>query len=175
MTNKEFWKSISTIINNGFDKDGMIKLEDYAEQFFNKQLLFKRYSPSEQHGCATGGSFHVVASILAGAETPTNQLTAPEGSFKRDCQRAEAQAAVIEQWAKTIGCWVDGVDKDFEQTFGEQLAEGGEAHVSCRAASGDVPKSRAPWRSTRPSSCSTNRSQASIRSLSKTSRASSLR
>ena len=46
---------------------------------------------------------------------------------------------------------------------------------SCRAASGDVPKSPAPWRSTRPSSCSTNRSQASIRSLSKTSRASSLR
>ena len=129
MTNKEFWKSISTIINNGFDKDGIIKLEDYAEQFFNKQLLFKRYSPSEQHGCATGGSFHVVASILAGAETPTNQLTAPEGSFKRDCQRAEAQAAVIEQWAKTTGCWVDDVDKDFEQTFGEQLAEGGEAHV----------------------------------------------
>ncbi len=33
--------------------DGIIKLEDYAEQFFNKQLLFKRYSPSEQHGCAT--------------------------------------------------------------------------------------------------------------------------
>ena len=129
MTNKDFWQSISTIINNGFDKDGIIKLEDYAEQFFNKQLFFKRYSPSEQHGCATGGSFHVVASILAGAETPTNQLTAPEGSFKRDCQRAEAQAAVIEQWAKTTGCWVDGVDKDFEQTFGEQLAEGGEAHV----------------------------------------------
>ena len=97
MTNTEFWRSISAIISNGFDKDGIIKLEDYAEQFFNKQLLFKRYSPSEQHGCATGGSFHVVASILAGAETPTNQLTAPEGSFKRDCQRAEAQAAVIER------------------------------------------------------------------------------
>lgn len=39
MTNKDFWQSISTIINNGFDKDGIIKLEDYAEQFFNKQLL----------------------------------------------------------------------------------------------------------------------------------------
>ena len=121
MTNTDFWKSISTIITNGFDKDGIIKLEDYAEQFFNKQLLFKRYTPSEQHGCATGGSFHVVASILAGAETPTNQLTAPEGSFKRDCQRAEAQAAVIEQWAKTTGCWVDGVDKAFEQTTDDEI------------------------------------------------------
>lgn len=39
----------------------------------------------------------LLPSILSGAETPTNQLTAPEGSFKRDCQRAEAQAAVIEQ------------------------------------------------------------------------------
>ena len=109
-------KSISTIINNGFDKEGIIKLEDYAEYFFNKQLLFKRYSPSEQHGCATGGSFHVVASILAGAETPANQLSAPEGSFKRDCQRAEAQATVIEQWAKTRGCRVDSVDNVFRLT-----------------------------------------------------------
>ena len=92
MTNTEFWKSISIIINSGFDKDGIIKLEEYAEQFFNKQLLFKRYTPSEQHGCATGGSFHVVASLLAGAETPADQLTAPQGSFKRECQRAEAQA-----------------------------------------------------------------------------------
>ena len=58
------------------------KLEDYAEQFYNKQLLFKCYIPSEQHGCAAGGDFHIVASILAGAETPANQLTAPEGLFK---------------------------------------------------------------------------------------------
>ena len=78
---------------------GIIKLDEYAEQFFNKQLLFKRYTPSEQHGCATGGSFHVVASLLAGAETPANQLTASEGSFERECQRAEAQADVIEQWS----------------------------------------------------------------------------
>ena len=133
------WKPLAvwlpTIPSTSLDPESRLRIKRItpinrnAEQFFNKQLLFKRYSPSEQHGCATGGSFHVVASILAGAETPTNQLTAPEGSFKRDCQRAEAQAAVIEQWAKTTGCWVDGVDKDFEQTFGEQLAEGGEAHV----------------------------------------------
>ncbi len=30
MTNLEFWSSISTIISNGFDRDGIIKLEDYA-------------------------------------------------------------------------------------------------------------------------------------------------
>ena len=99
MTNTEFWESISIIINSGFDNDGIIKLDEYAEQFFNKQLLFKRYTPSEQHGCAAGGGFHVIASLLAGAETPANQLTASEGSFERECQRAEAQADVIEQWA----------------------------------------------------------------------------
>ncbi len=129
MTNHEFWTSIYAIINNGFDKDGILKLEDYAEQFISKQLLFKRYTPSEQHGCTAGGSFHVIASILAGAETPANKLTAAKGSFKRECQRAEAQATIIERWAKSTGCWIDHVDKAFEQTFGEQLAEGGEAHV----------------------------------------------
>ncbi len=129
MTNLEIWSSISTIISNGFDRDGIIKLEDYARQFFNKQLLFKRYTPIEQHGCATGGSFHVIASLLAGAETPTNQVVAPEGTFKRERQRAETQVTIIEQWAKSVGCWVDSIDKAFDQTFGEQLAEGGEAHV----------------------------------------------
>ena len=129
MSNREFWASISVIISNGFDDEGMIKLEQYAEQFIDRRLLFKRYTPFEQHGCAAGGSFHVIASILAGAETSADKLTAPEGSFKRECQRAEAQATVIEQWAKVAGCWVTNVERTFAHTFGEQLTEGGEAHV----------------------------------------------
>ncbi len=48
---------------------------------------------------------------------------------QRECQRAEAQATVIEQWAKVVGCWVANIEKAFEHTFGEQLAEGGEAHI----------------------------------------------
>ena len=129
MSNREFWESVSVIVRNGFDGDGMIKLEQYAEKFISKRLLFKRYTPFEQHGCAAGGGFHVIASILAGAETPADKLTAPECSFKRECQRAEAQATVIEQWAKVAGCWVANIEKAFEHTFGEQLAEGGEAHI----------------------------------------------
>ena len=84
MDNKDFWTSISAIIRNGFDREGLNKLEEYAKQFINGQLLFKRYTEDEQLGCAVGGTLHVIASILAGAEAPANQLTAPEHSFKRE-------------------------------------------------------------------------------------------
>lgn len=129
MNSRDFWASISSIINDGFDKEGIITLEQYAIQFVNKQLLFKRYTSFEQHGCAAGGGFHVVASILAGAETSADKVVAPAGSFERECQRGKAQQTVIEKWARKAGCWVDNVDKVFEQSFGKQLAEGGEAHV----------------------------------------------
>ena len=38
-----------------------------------------------------GGTIHVIASLLAGAEVDTDQLTAPEGSFKREQQLAKIQ------------------------------------------------------------------------------------
>lgn len=129
MTNSEFWKSISQIIDNKFIPEGLKQLEQYAQQFISGRLLFTRYTDNEQFGCAAGGTIHVIASILAGAETPADQLLAPEGSFKREQQRAAAQAAVIEQWARTVGCWTDNVDVEYERLFGEQLTEGGEAHV----------------------------------------------
>lgn len=129
MTNNEFWSSVSAIISNGFNNEDLVKLENYAEQFINRQLLFERYTQGEQYGCAEGGRLHVIVTILAGAETPADKLTAPRGSFKRECQRAEAQAAVLESWAKAAGCWVDDIDVAFEKSFGKQLAEGGEAHV----------------------------------------------
>ena len=52
MDNQEFWTSISTIILNGFDSEGKLKLEQYAKQFITGQLLFKRYTEDEQFGCA---------------------------------------------------------------------------------------------------------------------------
>jgi len=129
MNNQQFWESIATIINKGFDTEGLLKLELYAEQFISAKLIYKRYTPFEQHGCTEGGTLHVIASILAGAETPADQLTAPEGSFKREQQRAEAQSAVLEKWARTTGCWIDNVNHSLVRSFGEELAEGGEAHV----------------------------------------------
>ncbi len=37
MSNREFWESVSVIVRNGFDGDGMIKLEQYAEKFISKR------------------------------------------------------------------------------------------------------------------------------------------
>lgn len=48
----------------------------------NNSVLERSYindfSPSEQLGCVKGGTIHVIASLLAGAEVGTDQLTAPE-------------------------------------------------------------------------------------------------
>ena len=82
MTNHDFWMSISDIINEGFTSEGLAKLDDYAEQFSTGKILYKRFSPSEQYGCCEGGRIHVIASLLAGAEVGTDQLSAPKGSFK---------------------------------------------------------------------------------------------
>ena len=129
MSNQEFWNQINHIIARGFTSEGLAMLETYAKQLITGQLLFTRYTGDEQRGCATGGTLHVIASLLAGAEISPNKLTAPEGSFKREQQRAEAQTAAIESWARAVGCWTDNVDEAFNKLFGEQLAEGGEAHV----------------------------------------------
>ena len=100
MNNSDFWASIQAIIDAGFKPEGLIKLDRYAEQFISGQLVYKRVSPLEQHGCAAGGSNHVIASLLAGAGIDPSSLSAPEGSFQRERECAETQANRIEQWAK---------------------------------------------------------------------------
>ena len=100
MTNNDFWKHIETIIAQGFDAHGLKQLEEYAELFISGRLVYQRFSPLEQHGCAAGGSNHVIASLLAGAGIDPSSLSAPEGSFQRERECAETQAKRIEQWAK---------------------------------------------------------------------------
>ena len=129
MSNSEFWTSIDTIIAQGFNTSGLKLLEEYAELFISGRLVYQRFSPLEQHGCAAGGSNHVIASLLAGAGIDPSSLSAPEGSFQRERQCAETQANRIEQWSKAVGCWIDEVDKSLPALLGEQVAEGGEAHV----------------------------------------------
>ena len=125
-----FWNTIQEIIDDGFSSEGLSKLDDYAEQFITGGIIYKRFSPQEQHGCAQGGATHVVASILAGAEVATDSGS-PSGisDFKREQQCAETQAKRIEAWARKTGCWFDSVDERIQALFGEQIAEGGEAHV----------------------------------------------
>lgn len=129
MTNDEFWTSIKDIISDGFTSEGLTKLEDYAEKFSAGTLLYKRFSPSEHFGCYKGGRKNVIASLLAGAEVSPNQLTAPEGSFKREKQCGAIQEIRIEAWAKAAHCWIDNTNAFYERTLGEQIAQGGEAVV----------------------------------------------
>ena len=76
MNSADFWTSVRSIIAEGFTSEGLLKLNHYAEEFISGRLVYQRFSPREQHGCAAGGTTNVIASLLAGAE------------------------AVIEQWAK---------------------------------------------------------------------------
>ena len=68
MNNADFWASVHTIIAEGFTSEGLQKLDSYAEQFISGRLVYQRFSPQEQHGCAAGGATNVIASLLAGAE-----------------------------------------------------------------------------------------------------------
>ena len=130
MNNAEFWASVNSIIADGFTPEGLQKLDSYAEQFISGRLVYQRFSPREQHGCAEGGATHVIASLLAGAKAGTDsEHQTALGDFKRECQLGAQQEAVIEQWAKRVYSWYDNVDQFLEISFGYQLAEGGEAIV----------------------------------------------
>ena len=102
MANEDFWQSILNIIHQGFTQNGLSKLEEYAENFISQQLIYKRFSPSEQHGCIEGGTNHVIASLLAGAETRTDKTSEAVAVVKREFEQGEKQAQIIEQWAKSV-------------------------------------------------------------------------
>ena len=129
MNNKDFWNDINSIIDEGFSSEGLSKLESYAEQFISGRLVYQRFSPAEQHGCIAGGPTHVIASILAGADVAADIGVQEPFDYQEECKRGKAQEAIIEQWAKKTGCWYDDTDVFFRKSFGENIAEGGEALV----------------------------------------------
>ena len=87
MDNAKFWESINQIIDNGFQPDDLNKLEISGELFFRRKLIFKRFSPAEQFGCAAGGSTHVIATILSGAKAPSNIFSENISDFKREVNK----------------------------------------------------------------------------------------
>lgn len=129
MNNSDFWASIRTIIDEGFTPEGLATLDRYAEQFIDGRLVYKRFSPLEQHGCSEGGAAHVIASLLAGAEDSADTDAGSVSDFKREFQQGEKQATVIEVWAKKVGLWTDNVEENLSRTLGNEIAEGGEAKV----------------------------------------------
>lgn len=74
MTNSDFWNSIGNIIRDNFTSEGLSKLDTYAADFISGKLVYQRFSPQEQHGCAIGGYAHVVASLIAGAKTGADTI-----------------------------------------------------------------------------------------------------
>ena len=131
MNSADFWTSVRSIIAEGFTSEGLLKLNHYAEEFISGRLVYQRFSPREQHGCATGGNANVIASLLAGAEDSTNTESSKTLSeFQRECQLGKKQETAIEQWAKAIGCWTEYVDDSLRKSFGDEIAEGGEAPPS---------------------------------------------
>lgn len=77
-----------------------------------------------------GGATHVIASLLAGAETAADRDASHDvGDFKREDQRGAKQAERIEQWARKVGCWTECIEDALPRILGEQIAEGGEAKV----------------------------------------------
>lgn len=130
MNNADFWASVRTIIAEGFTPEGLLKLDTYAEQFISGRLVYQRFSPREQYGCAAGGEANVIASLLAGAENRADSVTQTTlGEFESERQCGAQEEAAIEQWAKTVGCWTEQVDETLHSSFGDEIAEGGEAKV----------------------------------------------
>lgn len=129
MDNQDFWEDVNRIADNGFTPEGLQKLDYYADLYISGKLLFKRFSPQEQHGCAAGGSSHVIATILAGTEAPADPRNVRLSDFKRELQQAAHQKRCIEEWAKAVGIWIDDAESFLATTLGEEIAEGGEAKV----------------------------------------------
>lgn len=125
-----FWKEIKSFIERDFSFEDIQKLEHYAEQFVSGKLVYKRFSPQEQHGCSIGGNAHVIASLLAGAEVATSKDV--EGSvsdFKRECELAEKQTEAIKKWAVKNHLWIENIEEDLSKSLGSFFAQGGEAEV----------------------------------------------
>ena len=130
MNSADFWASVHTIIAEGFTSEGLQKLDSYAEQFISGKLVYQRFSPQEQHGCAAGGATNVIASLLAGAEAGSDsQNPAALSSYERECQLGTQQEGVIERWSKAVGVWTECVDEQLPKVLGSLIAEGGEAKV----------------------------------------------
>ena len=94
MNNAEFWASVNSIIAEGFTPEGLQKLDSYAEQFISGRLVYQRFSPREQHGCAEGGATNVIASLLAGAKAGTDRELQKPLDFKEECERGKAQERI---------------------------------------------------------------------------------
>lgn len=124
------WEDIKTIIENGFNEEGLSKLEEYGRLYDERKIVYKRFSPQEQHGCSAGGGTHVIASLLTGAESATSgDAEESVKDFKRESELAQKQIEAIKRWAIKTGVWFPEIDSALKENLGDFYAQGGEADV----------------------------------------------
>ena len=83
MNNADFWASIRGIIAQGFTLEGLQTLDRYAELFISGKLVYQRFSPLEQRGCAAGGETHVIASLLSPSNNASSLSSIPSRPLSR--------------------------------------------------------------------------------------------
>lgn len=109
MNNADFWASVRGIVAEGFTPEGLLKLDNYAEEFISGRLVYQRFSSHEQYGCAAGGATNVIASLLAGAEIGTDSThTSALSDYERECQCGARQEAAIEHGHALWACGWSG-------------------------------------------------------------------
>ena len=124
------WNEILKIRDEGFSEKGLIKLEEYGEQFIEHKIIYKRFSPQEQSGCSEGGITHVIATLLSGAEVAASGIDQESIlDFKTELEFAKKQIEIIKSWAIKSGVWFDNIDEKLISSLGDKFAEGGEAEV----------------------------------------------
>ena len=129
-SHSRIWHNIRNIIDDDFSNEGLTQLEEYGRLFDERKILYKRFSPQEQHGCSEGGGTHVIASLLAGAEVATSGIIEESlTDFKTELQLAKKQIDSIKQWAIISGVWIENHDILLRSNLGEHFAQGGEAEV----------------------------------------------
>ena len=125
MNNADFWASVRTIIAEGFTPEGLLKLDRYAEQFISGRLVYQRFSPQEQHGCATGGATNVIASLLAGAEVGSDSPNSEALSdYERDCQRGAQHNTYFPETKMTVIGFGRNRDGEFKVIVEQPFIDG---------------------------------------------------
>lgn len=92
------------------------QVKQYAKDIATGVRVLERFSQAEQRGIAAGGPNHAAASVL---------LATKAGSGKKAPATNEEQEALVEQFAKKEGIWVENVNA----TYGKADASGEESLV----------------------------------------------
>lgn len=88
------------------------QVKQYAKDIATGVRVLERFSQAEQRGIAAGGPNHAAASVL---------LATKAGSGKKAPATNEEQEALVEQFAKKEGIWVENVNATYGSAVMEEV------------------------------------------------------